>query len=170
MYRCRSRRRAAFTLIELVVVIVIMAVLSTLAVLSLGGTMDRYQLSRASETIEMFDARARRDARKSRQSIQGTIDRNRQRLMIDSPIPGNKDWRSKQYRLPQSVEISQVRFRRSVTVGNRYAIPFNRNGGSPTYAIELQRGKMRRWLVVLGVSGQVLPLDSEGEVDAILSL
>ena len=165
MGRCRCQKRKAFTLIELVVVIVIMAVLSTLAVLSLGGTMDRYQLSRASEAIEMFDARARRDARKSRQPIRATIDRNRQRLVIDTPGPGNT-----QYRLPHSVGINKVRFRRRVTVGNNFEIQFNREGGSPTYAVELQRGKMSRWLVVLGASGQVVPLNNEGEVDAILSL
>ena len=52
----RRYERAAFTLIELVIVIVIMGVLATLAILSLGGTMDRYQLNRASEVIELFDA------------------------------------------------------------------------------------------------------------------
>ena len=165
MGRCRCRERKAFTLIELVIVILIMAVLSTLAVLSLGGTMDRYQLSRASEAIELFDARARRDARKSRQPIRATIDRKHQRLVIDTPGPGNT-----QYRWPRSVEINKIRLRRRVTVGNNFEIRFNREGGSPTYAVELKRGKMSRWLVVLGASGQFVPLNSEGEVDAILSL
>lgn len=165
MRKTRFHGRSAFTLIELVVVIVIMAVLSTLAVLSLGGTMDRYQLSRASEAIEMFDARARRDARRTRQPIQVTIDRNRQRLVIDTPGPGNT-----QYRLPRSVVINKIRLRRSVAVAQDFELEINREGGSPTYAVQLQRGKMSRWLVVLGTSGQVVPLINEGEVDAILSL
>lgn len=54
--------RFAFTLIELVVVIAILAALTALASLSLGGVMDRYRLSRAAETIEAFDAGARRSA------------------------------------------------------------------------------------------------------------
>ena len=35
---------------------------------------------------------------------------------------------------------------------------------------QLTRGNLSRWLVVLGLSGQVLALDNEGEVDAILAL
>lgn len=165
MRRADRGRRNAFTLIELVIVIVIMAFLASLAVISLGGTMDRYQLSRASETIERFDARARRDARTSRKSVQATIQRHRQQLLIESP--GRQDAR---FRLPAKVEISNIRLRRRVTAGSNFEIRFSREGRSPTYAVELRRGEMSRWLVILGTSGQVIPIDKEGEVDAILSL
>lgn len=157
--------RTAFTLIELVIVIVIMAVLSALTVLSLGGTMDRYHLNQASEVLELFDARARRDASRLRRPVQATIDRKRKRLEIDTPGANHT-----QYRLPHRVEINQFRFRRGVTVGNSIEIQFNRTGGSPTYAVELRRGDASRWFVVLGTSGQIVPLSNEGEVDAILSL
>lgn len=165
MRKCRWRGRYAFTLIELVIVIVIMAILSTLAVLSLRGTMDRYMLSRAAETIERFDARARRDASLLRQPIRAAIDRNRKRLTIDTSRTDNA-----QYRLPRRVEVGKIRLGRRVTVGNRFEIQFSRRGASPTYAVELRRGDMSQWLLVLGTSGQVVPLSSEGEVDAILSL
>ncbi len=158
--------RDAFTMIELVVVMVVLAILASLAVYSLGGTMDRHELNRAAETIEMFDARARRDARTSGQSLQASIDRTRGLLTIRSPE--NREDRS--FQLPGRVKITDIRMRRRVTAAGRVAMDINRRGHSPTYAVHLQRGKSGRWLVVLGLSGQVIPLRSEGEVDAILSL
>lgn len=161
----RRCERDAFTLIELLIVIVIMATLASLAVVSLRGTMDRYLLSRAAETLERFDARARRDASTLRQPIRVAIDRNRKRLTIDSPGPSKAH-----YDLPHRVDIGKVRLSRRVTLGNSFKIQYSREGVSPTYAVELRRGEMSKWLLVLGTSGQIVPLNNEGEVDAILSL
>jgi prepilin-type N-terminal cleavage/methylation domain-containing protein len=161
-------KRAAFTLMELVVVVVIISILATLAVISLGGTMDHYQLSRAAETIEMFDARGRRDARTARAPVQGTIQRYKRCLEIETPRP-QRAKSTVRYQLPRSVEIKTIRLRRRVTVGSNFEIRFNREGSSPTYAVQLQRGETSRWLVVLGLSGQIITLDSEGEVDEFLS-
>lgn len=151
-------------MIELVVVIMIIGLLATLAVISFGGTVDRYQLSRAVETIEMFDARARRDARASRRIVRTTIDRDDNRLVIESDEP------SAQYRIPRRVEIREIRVPRRAVVGSEFDVEFDREGRSVTYAIELKRGNMSRWMLVLGASGQVLTLASEREVDEILSL
>lgn len=157
--------RSGFTLIELVVVVVVMGILSCLAVITLGGTTDRYQLSRATETIELFDARARRDARRLGEPIVATIQRSRNQLMVSGDRAADA-----RFRLPQSVEITQIRMRRRVVAGRDVEIPFNRQGVCPTYAVQIQRGKLRRWVVVLGLSGQVVALNDQGEVDEILSL
>lgn len=74
------------------------------------------------------------------------------------------------FKLPRNVEITSVRIRRRVAAGRDFEIDFTREGWSPTYAVELTRGKMTRWLVVLGISGQVVAFENEGEVDEILSL
>ena len=151
--------RSAFTLIELLFVLVIMAVLASIAVLSLGGFISRYQLAQATESIERFDARARRDARRYRKPVDTTIKLNRRRLVNESS--------ELEYSLPRSVTIEEVRVGRQATVGSQVKIDFDREGASPTYAVQLQRGKQSRWLIVLGTSGQVIPLASEGEVDAL---
>jgi prepilin-type N-terminal cleavage/methylation domain-containing protein len=162
----QSRRRiAAFTLIELMVVIALASILASLAAVSLGGTMDRYRLSQAEQMIEAFDAAARRDARRRREPVSAIIQRSRQRLILPARTTNDK-----QYRLPRHVEIKQIRLRRRLTAGRDLELLFNREGTGPTYAVELVCGKSSRWLVVLGISGQIIALQDRGEVDEILAL
>ncbi len=158
--------RKAFTLIELVVVMVVLALLASLTVYSLGGTMDRHRLSRAIETIEMFDARARRTARTTQHAVTATIDRSRGQLSIDT----HRNPQAVSFRLPSRVAIGDVRFGTTRRVERESKIEINGQGRSVTYAIQLRRGKLTRWLVVLGISGQVVAMENVGEVNAILSL
>lgn len=158
--------RNAFTLIELVVVILIMAILSTIAAVSLGGTIGKYDLSRASETIERFDANARRQARVTHAPVEMLIDRNRNRLNVDAS-GGDRD---SSYTLPGRVEISNIRLHRSFSVGRSFEMSVSAEGQSLTYAVELTHGKMKRWLIFVGISGQVIHAESEDEVDALFAM
>ncbi|MGI9470654.1 MAG: pilus assembly FimT family protein [Rubripirellula sp.] len=160
-----GRRRTAFTLLEVVVVMVIIGILSTLAVMSLSGTMDRYRLDRAIETVELFDARARRQASNRRAPVDATIHLQRNRLQIES----SNGPAARVFSLPGGVEIASVRLSRKSVVGSELDLRYNQDGISPSYAVELKRGKHSRWLVVLGVSGQIVQLDGEREIDDILS-
>ena len=161
-----GHRRAAFTLLEVVIVLVILAILSTLAVMSLSGTMNRYRISRAVETVERFDAIARRQASHQRVSLNATIDLSRHRLKIESPLAS----RDRVFPLPGGVKINRVRFPRQAAVGRELDIPFTDDGISPTYALELSRGDLSHWMIILGASGQVVHFDREEEIDEILSL
>lgn len=163
----RLAMRKAFTLIELVVVMVLLALLASLTVYSLGGTMDRYRVSRAIETVELFDARARRAARTTRRGVNVTIDRKSRELLID-PIDPQQENAS--FQLPSKVEIEEVRFAGSKRSQKQSDFSISGQGRSTTYAIQLRRGELTRWLVVLGFSGQVVPVNNESEVDAILSI
>jgi prepilin-type N-terminal cleavage/methylation domain-containing protein len=158
--------RNAFTLIELVVVIVIMAILSTIAAMSLGGTMSRYDLVRATETVQRFDANARRQARATQAPVAMTIDRNKKRLKVDADGAD----RDAAYKLPGRVTISNIRLHRRFVTGGNFAVTVSPDGQSPTYAVELSRGDMKRWLIFVGVSGQVIEAQNEDEVDALFAL
>lgn len=152
----------AFTLIELVVVMVLIGIMTAMAVLSLGGTMDRYRLTQATETFQTFDARARRQARSARRTIEATIEKDKRRLVIAQP--------SKQFRLPDSVEIKTVRISQQAVPRTKVKLRFDSAGHSPTYAVEFRKGKLSKWLVILGTSGQTIAMDNVGEVNALLSL
>ena len=160
----RPNPRFAFTLIELVVVVVIIALLSSLAVMSFGGTMDRYALNRAAETVQSFDSRARRDARTSRTAVTGTIERRRDTFRL------GQGRQAPEFHLPRAVNIADIRVDRRAVSAAEVQLQFNSDGVSPSYAVQLQRGESSLWMVVLGVSGQVVTLQSEREVNAILAL
>lgn len=161
--------RHAFTLIELMVVLAILGLIGTIASLSLGTVMDRYQLGRAAETIEAFDGRARRSARLAREPLDTIIRRATKELLIGQPVGQDRE-QSLSYRLPARVEIVDVRIRGKGMTARDVRLSFGDRGRSPTYAIQLRRGNLSRWLVVLGLSGQVIPVSSEREVDALFAL
>lgn len=158
--RAETRRRKGFTLIELVVVIAIIALLSTLAVMSLRGTIDRYHLSQAVQTVELSDASARRLARATDQMVVATIDRHHNRWRIGD----------RSFQIPTAVEIESIALGRRAIAGSEVDIDYSRDGWSPTYALQLKRGEIEQWIVVLGASGQVVSVRDRGEADALLRL
>ncbi len=168
MPRLEQSQRAGFTLIELIVVILILGMLTAMASLSLGGVMDRYQLGRAAETLEAFDAQARREAARSREGVSAILRRGTNELILRNAAERPLRARS-QYRMPRKVEIGEIRMQRKALSARDVTIMVSDRGRSPTYAVELRRGAMSRWIVILGISGQVIPVQSEDEVDAILA-
>lgn len=156
---------SGFTLLELIVVVVIIALLSSLVIVSLSGTLGQYELGLAAESIERFDARARREARRDNAPVMALIERGGSRIQIQS----RKD-RHSSVRLPGKVIVKQVRIRRRVIAGRQLELQYSAAGTSPTFAIEIERGNVTRWLLVLGMSGQVVALDREEQVDEILSI
>jgi len=163
-----SIHRRAFTLIELVVVLAILGMLTALASLSLSGVMDRYQLGCAAEAIESWDGRNRRDARRSRETIEAMIRPEKNEFQIlEAPLASNSG--RTMTSMPGKVEIVGVKMKRGGVSGRDTPIRFNKQGRSPNYAIELKRGNMRRWLIILGFSGQVITVDRGEDVDALLS-
>jgi type II secretory pathway pseudopilin PulG len=155
-------------LIELIVVTVILGLLATVAAPPLRGAMNRYELGRALETIETFDAQARRTARVSREAVDVTIrqDQRGTTLLSSSQAPQHSE---RVFRLPDTVRITDLRRARQATTGSDLTFRVNDRGRSASYAIALSRGKLTRWLVVLGTSGQLVPVATQEEADALLS-
>jgi len=162
----KSNYRIGFTLLELVIVMIILGLLSTIAVTSLSGTLDNYKLTQATEVIQRFDAYARRQAANRRQPVHITVQRLRNQLQVGA----STDRERRLFRLPSGVSIGETLFRRKTIASGNFEIRFDQDGGSPSYAMELTRGKRSQWIVVLGGSGQILQMNQRGEVNEILSL
>lgn len=157
--------RAAFTLVELVIVLLIAALLSSIALVSLGGTVDRYRLARGVEVIQQFDQRARRDARITRNSVVASIDGTAGRISIASPN-GNE---TTKLELPSRIQIGSVRVLGQRRIGRQCNLVIDARGRGPTYAVELKRGSMTRWVMILGQSGQTITTADVDRVDALFS-
>jgi general secretion pathway protein H len=152
-------RKDGFTLIEVVVVVAIMALLATIGAVSLRGTIDRYYLSQARQAIEISDAKARRIARTTGRPVLMNVDRLEKQIEIHEST----------FRIPAGVEIASVEMASRLSGGTQIGIPFSDDGWSPTYAIELKRGELGQWIVVIGASGQVVRVNEEGAANELLT-
>ena len=156
---CSHRRKDGFTLIEVVVVVAIMAFLATIGAVTMRGTVDRYYLSQARQAIEISDAKARRIARMTSRPVLMNVDRLKQQIEIQGST----------FRIPAGVEIASVEMSSRFSGGTQVGIPFSDDGWSPTYAIELKRGEVGQWIVVIGASGQVVRVNEKGAANELLA-
>lgn len=158
-------RALGFTLIELIVVLVIMGLLSSLAIVSVSHTIDRNQLAAAAETIEIFDARLRREARSYRQPITAVIDVARNQMVFPQA-----DGTQARFSLPSRAEIESVRSSVSRGGSNRLSLNVDIDGRSASYLIEIRTGSAAKFLVVLGASGQMVVETNRRAALAMLAL
>ena len=144
-------RRRAFSLIELVVVLVLMAVMASVATISIRGAVVRQRLSRAAEVVEQFDTALRRQARYQRRKVVGVIDRSQGRMTVD---PGND--RPISFELPNHTSIDSIRFGRSRPSRSDSRVLADSDGSSTSYAVRLSVGETKRWVLLIGGTGQVI--------------
>lgn len=157
--------RSAFSLVELIVVLVILAMISSIAVLSVGNTIDRHLISTASETIEVFDARLRREARAFRQPITASFNGITGELVFPQ-----SDSSEAAFRLPRRVKVASLLTSESRANRSELILTVGTDGRSTSYAVELEKGESTQWLVVLGGSGQVVRRKDKRSVDELLQL
>ncbi|MCS7465532.1 type II secretion system GspH family protein [Stieleria sp. ICT_E10.1] len=154
-----------FSLIELIVVLVLMAVIASLATLSVRGVIARQRLGRAVEVIEQFDTALRRSARDQRRQVAGVIDRARARMTVD---PSGDP--SRTYTLPRQVSIDAIRFGPVQRSAAGAQVIANADGSSPSYALRLASGDTRRWIFLVGGSGQVVDDFNDTAVELALGM
>lgn len=162
--------RPAFSLIELVVVMVLMAILASVATVSVRGVIVRQRLSRAAEIVEQFDTALRRQARQERRRVVGVIDRSQGRLIVGQLAAGQPDQNSRRFQLPSQVTVDSIRLGNNRFRNAATPIVANGDGSSPSYAIRLASGKTRRWVFLVGGTGQVVHGLSSASVDQILGI
>ncbi len=156
-----SRRpTCGFTLIELIAVVVLIGLVAVIGLVSVSGPLDQVALSRAIEQIELADRRERQAAARSPVPGRLSVDRKGNQLFFERS--------AKTIKLGGGVRIARIVVQSPRGQGD--AVWFAQSGQSYTYALELRSPRgARRWLVVIGISGQTIRLTDAGEAQSLLA-
>ncbi len=153
--------RDAFTMLELVAVLVMLGLISTLGMLAVSGQLDQARLNHLAQSIANADRKERDASRKSPTAGSLTIDKSMKRLRYE-----NSDHTID---LKDNLKIAELIIGSGKS--NERSVIFSHAGQSSTYALRLEskRGAMR-WIVIIGMTGQVLFNDDSNEVRSLLAL
>ncbi len=161
----RGHNRQGFTLIELMVACLLLALLAAVIGWSVRGPILASRLTQTVERIRHADRLAREMARRGGGDVRLTFDAG------DGRITLQRAGRTvRQTGLPTSVRMTALRLPRRRS-RDRIRVPVSVLGQSPTYAIRIQAGdETPRWLIVSGLTGQVVESRTAEPVDAMLRL
>jgi prepilin-type N-terminal cleavage/methylation domain-containing protein len=157
-------KRAAFTLIELMIAIAILATLTAAAVLSFAAPLREAQFREAIDVVRSADANARTEARHFGRRV-NLVFHPGQRVIERCDVSGAVTARTQ---LPASVVIDELRIngKRSFDTSG---IPVSELGLSPTFAVRLVSGDRTQWLGFAGLSGQMTVVNNDAELASIFN-
>ena len=158
--------RSGLTLIELLAVVSILGILTAATAWNLQPRLETARMSNLLDKIAELDHRARDLAERSGQTVTLNVHVKDGEIRIandDAPLASH-------VRLPRGFQISQLRIGKKTKRFGRSQILISRHGQSVTYGLLLESPtQVHRWLIVVGMSGQVLERKDDRHVDAILS-
>ncbi len=159
--------RSAFSLIELTVVLLILAISAAAVALRIHEPLGRARLDELVAEIGEFDALTRRYARENDRSVRLLVDLGAGRMGRSDEGGGEELGRSLE--LPGRARIARLWIgEREIGIGAA-SIGCSRRGLTPSYAMVLEdEAGRKRWILVAGLSGQVIELESDEEVRNVL--
>lgn len=157
--------KRAFSLIELTAVILILAIVAAAVALRVQTPMRHARLGDATGAIGQFDRMTRRAAREQDRPLRMVVALPAWRL---SRTDERGRATSPPMVLPSGTIIEQLLVRDQSAASAEVAISCSRLGLTPTYAMLVSSGGERRWIVVAGLTGEVVEVKSEQEVHEII--
>ena len=164
-------RRQAFTLAELTVVLTIIAVVAAAVTLRIQGPLGRARQRDVVESIGAFDHTTRVAAREQDRPLRLVIDAEAGELRR-----ADGDGRlleSGRLRLPDGFRFERLLLRGAdadAGFAGVSMVPCSRHGLTPSYALLLDCGGVRRWLLVAGLTGTVVEVADEDEARQTLAV
>jgi prepilin-type N-terminal cleavage/methylation domain-containing protein len=153
--------RQAFTMLELVAVLVMLGLISAFGMFAVSGQLDQARLSHLAQSIANADRKERDASRKSPTAGSLTFDKSMRRLRYENSVHTID--------LKDNLKIAELIIGSGKS--NERSVVFSHAGQSSTYALRLEskRGAMN-WIVVIGMTGQVLFSDDSNQVRSLLAL
>jgi prepilin-type N-terminal cleavage/methylation domain-containing protein len=157
--------RRGFTLIEMTVVIAIIGMLSVAAVLSLAHTSGRHRFDAMCQQIQQADGLVRSAARQSGNAQKLIFDLDRRQVLWESS-EGDSPTRLVAIAGDDSLELQTAE---TAFSQGQITIDCSPNGYSQSYGLSLgSKNQATRWMVIAGLSGQIIWTNDELEMHTIL--
>ena len=158
-----------FTLIEVAVVIVIVGLLATAVSLRSSGWFRSSRVRDAADRLAMVDRLARTYARRFDRPVGLTFDLSRGTVTVTDAQ--GQEAQTHRAQLPRGFSIRRIGVSDSRVEFGRVTIPCSALGHTPTYMVQLSGpDDQKLWVVVLGVTGQMITVDDEQQVDTVMGL
>ena len=164
----RVLTKKGFSLIEITMVLLIAALAAGAVTLRLQGPMHSARMQDVAERIATFDRLSRTYAREHDRPVLLVMDLNESRLTrtgeddsgpLGSPLE-----------LPGGCAIRRLMVGRQDIAMGRLSIRISRRGLTPTYGLLLEGPAGRRqWLLLVGLTGQLVTVNDEDEARDILA-
>jgi prepilin-type N-terminal cleavage/methylation domain-containing protein len=162
-------KQQAFTLVELLAVMVIMGILAGSVMFSLKTPYQSAKMENALERIMFMDRQLRDHARRFNRPAEMQI--NFTNGVVTGAEPKKRETVIPSFSLGAGVQIDQVAFGRHRIDSGVVSIDFSAHGCTPTYAMRFSNGSnIKHWLVFLGITGQIVQIDNEKEIDELLHM
>lgn len=160
--------RRAFTLLELAAVMAIIAVVASSVLVRSAGRFRSANFDNVIDQFVFFDQLARRSAAGHEREIELTFNLNTGSV---KRIDRSQKSESHSIRLPKGFRIIKVVTPRSKTTSGIVKIPLTRRGHTPTYAVQISGpSDQRRWYSIIGLTGQLVPVNEPGDIDELFSV
>jgi len=158
-----AAKARGFSLVELAVVILVLAIAAGAVTLRLGGPLRAARLRDLTDEIVAFDRLSRTYAREQDQAVRLEVDLACGRFRRTDAH--GRETIGREVQLPGGWRIARLLVGREDLGAGAATIRYSRQGLTPTYALLLEDpGGTGRWLLVAGLTGQVLEPNDEEEV------
>jgi hypothetical protein len=137
-------------------------------VISFAGPLRAARAREAVTQIMAMDASARQAACRSGSAVELVFDLGEQTLIRRDPQQLDRAL-AREISVPEGVRIEQVRTALRDFASGRIVVRISGQGISRSYAIRLIGPEQDSWLLVAGLSGQIVQIDDEKRVQDILA-
>lgn len=168
-----SRRRRAFTLVELTATLVLAALLAAAVAVSLKGLRRGAAVDDVASAWRAYDEAARAQARASGKPIRLSVDLDANRVRrLDDETAAPLGWALEWPGGPEGVRVDRLLTPSDDPAagarGGMFELPISARGYGPAYAVRLAGpGGRTRWLMFAGLTGQPrTPADEREVVEA----
>ncbi len=160
--------RTAFTLTEMAVALLVGAIVAAGVTLSLTGPQALGRTEDALSAVAQFDRVARQQALRLGRPLQLVFDLDDGSLRCRTGT--EPDAPARTCRLDHRCRLGAVRLAGRTLSAGQTALWCSERGLTHTYAVAVDTPRGRRWLLLAGLSGQVVEMSDEQQVARTLSL